>query len=320
MSLSRIRKPTLIVLSLLLASGLLFSEPARTSVYADTSVGGPIISNTTWTLANSPYIAIASVQVMTGVTLTIEPGVVVKFQQGKILQVDGALVARGTPSKEIIFTSAKPNPSAGDWGNIQFSASAAPTTMAADGSYIGGSVIEHCTIEYAGGGASSALVARSLLINQSSLRNNRTRGIHLTGTATKPGRVAYTTVVGHSTPGGYGAGIYAEYSTIVGNLVAGNAEMNCGGGIYAYQSMVVNNYVSNNTSRDGGGIYAESSSVIGNQVSHNSARNYGGGVVARASTVSDNIITNNYADDWGAASTHGLLTTTTRVQLAATWF
>ena len=57
-----------------------------------TEVDGPIISDTTWTLANSPYIVVANVEVWQGVTLTIQPGVVVKFNKDKLLQVNGTLI------------------------------------------------------------------------------------------------------------------------------------------------------------------------------------------------------------------------------------
>ena len=47
---------------------------------AQTNVQGGIYANTTWTLANSPYVMTGSIVVFPGKTLTIQPGVVVKVQ------------------------------------------------------------------------------------------------------------------------------------------------------------------------------------------------------------------------------------------------
>ena len=99
----------------------------RTTSPVDTEVGGPIIADTTWAFTNSPYIVTADVQVSAGVTLTIEPGVLVKFGRGRLLQVDGTLIARGTPDRSIIFSSSQSSPRLGDWGNIKFTAAATAT-------------------------------------------------------------------------------------------------------------------------------------------------------------------------------------------------
>jgi hypothetical protein len=48
-------------------------------INGQTNVSGGIYSNTVWTLANSPYIVTDTVVVFPGVTLTIQPGVTVKF-------------------------------------------------------------------------------------------------------------------------------------------------------------------------------------------------------------------------------------------------
>jgi len=118
---------------------------------ADTHVSGPIVSDTTWTLANSPYIVIGSVLVMQGVTLTIEPGVTVKFDTAKALQIDGTLIARGTSGNKVTFTSNQAAPAAGDWGYILFTDSSTDVTYDANGVYIGGSILEYAVVEYAGG-------------------------------------------------------------------------------------------------------------------------------------------------------------------------
>ncbi|MEZ4833992.1 MAG: hypothetical protein R2873_18755 [Caldilineaceae bacterium] len=81
---------------------LLFALSASPPLWAATNVSGPITTNTTWTLANSPYIVTDDVTVEAGVTLTIQPGVVVKFDSGTDeLWVNGTLIADasgGSPS------------------------------------------------------------------------------------------------------------------------------------------------------------------------------------------------------------------------------
>lgn len=65
-----------------------------------------------------------SVVVPRGVTLTIEPGTVVRFEKIDVdgdgigdseLYVEGNLVAEGAPGRPIVFTSAEKTPSARDW-------------------------------------------------------------------------------------------------------------------------------------------------------------------------------------------------------------
>ncbi len=70
------------------------------------NVSGVITQPTTWTAANSPYILIGDVTVNPGVTLAVEPGVVVKGQGGTELKVLGHLDAVGTVTQPITFTSA----------------------------------------------------------------------------------------------------------------------------------------------------------------------------------------------------------------------
>ncbi|MFZ9527888.1 MAG: hypothetical protein ACO27L_08150, partial [Schleiferiaceae bacterium] len=87
---------------------------AATALSAQTNVQGGIYSNTTWTLANSPYVMTGSIVVFPGKTLTIQPGVVVKVQNpgpGNMyyLEVRGNLVAQGTKTQPIVFESAGPD-------------------------------------------------------------------------------------------------------------------------------------------------------------------------------------------------------------------
>ena len=245
------------------------------------NVGGPIISDTTWTLANSPYIVTSSVQVMTGVTLTIQAGVVVKFNSAKLLQVDGTLIARGTAANLISFTSNQSSPQQGDWGYIYFTDGSTDATFDGAGNYTGGSVLQYSIVEYGGGGVWAPNAAPH--IDHCTVRNNIYGGIRATGTVTTPVVVGNNIVSGNTvTASGdaYGGGIYAEYGTVSGNTVSGNSAS--AGGYDAY----------------GGGIYAEYSTVSGNTVSGNSATGhstYGGGIYAHGGTVTGNIVTGNSA-------------------------
>ncbi len=82
-------------------------------IYA-TDVSGSISSNTTWSLAESPYVVTSSVTVDHGVTLNIESGVTVRFDDGQNLYINGELNATN-----VIFTSNNLSPYAGIWGYLQ---------------------------------------------------------------------------------------------------------------------------------------------------------------------------------------------------------
>ncbi|MFH1012431.1 MAG: right-handed parallel beta-helix repeat-containing protein [Candidatus Peregrinibacteria bacterium] len=80
---------------------------------ADTLINSDITQNTRWAKAKSPYVIYAdnrdNITVQSGVTLTIEPGVTVKFSQATGLDVQGKLIAQGSPTEKITFTSLNDN-------------------------------------------------------------------------------------------------------------------------------------------------------------------------------------------------------------------
>ncbi|MBC8505865.1 MAG: hypothetical protein ISR58_14950 [Anaerolineales bacterium] len=296
-------------------------------VHASTDVGGPITTDTVWTVSNSPYIVVASVEVWEGVKLTVEPGVIVKFNSGTKLQVNGELIVQGTDSTPIVFTSNQDSPAPGDWGNIEFTSTAITTTIDSGNNYVGGSIMSHCVVEYGGNQAESVIVARSLMINHCTVQNNTARGIFNVGTEASPSVITNNVIsnnsvkVANSASNLYGGGIYAEYSAVIANTV-NNISIEVadvsevfdgilGGGIYARFSSVKDNNVSGSSvavSRNypheanvhGGGIYAEYSSISGNTVVSNiikakGCRAYalGGGIYAWDSIVTENIINDN---------------------------
>ncbi len=119
---------------------------------ASTDVGGTISVDTTWSSSGSPYIVTSSVYVngtdgADGITtLTIEPGVEVRFNRYMKLEIgagsgdSGALVAEGTVGTPILFTSNAATPAVGDWYGIRFQNTTDDNTTS----------LSNCIVEYAG--------------------------------------------------------------------------------------------------------------------------------------------------------------------------
>src|ERR1035438_1469274 len=152
----------IIVLTLITLSSSLFTV-------AQTNVSGGIYSNTTWTLNNSPYIVVDTLVVFPGDTLTIEPGVVVKFANGKFLEIrEATLIALGTSTDSITFTSNSNNPIPGIWRSIYFNSTLTNTA----------SKFSYCNFYYAKYGLEkpnldSAIIKNSnFMYNESGIGNN----------------------------------------------------------------------------------------------------------------------------------------------------
>jgi hypothetical protein len=78
---------------------------------AETIIDSNITTDTTWTLANSPYHVTNNIEVNAWVTLTIEPGVAVWIGEKLYLHVrEGAsIIAKGTPTQHITIDRYKPD-------------------------------------------------------------------------------------------------------------------------------------------------------------------------------------------------------------------
>src|SRR5262249_29529945 len=93
----------------------LFTTPAHSQVQ---TVGTNVSANATWgptgTLVGTVFRITTSISVNAGVTLTIQPGVVVKFDALTSLTVNGTVSAVGTAVSNIIFTSVRDDAAGGD--------------------------------------------------------------------------------------------------------------------------------------------------------------------------------------------------------------
>lgn|GEM_PF-361823 len=128
--------------------GVMAAAEVDITIRDTTSGGGPtyhhgyVFVDETWSPAGNPHIVDGDVVFRSGARLTIEPGCIVRFDDFSlgIGTIDSSgLVAVGTVSAPILFTSNRPVPAPGDWVGIRFGSDVLPGTR-----------LGHCTIEYAG--------------------------------------------------------------------------------------------------------------------------------------------------------------------------
>ena len=138
-------------------------------IFPQTNTSGIINSDTIWSLSDSPYLITGNVLVSSSATLTIEPGVIVKFDEGVYIKVDGNLVAVGESDSKIHFKSSSDNPTMWDGIKIRPGTS---SNFDSSLSYVSGSRFEHVIIEH----ADTALYVydNGLYLDNSELRSNQT--------------------------------------------------------------------------------------------------------------------------------------------------
>jgi len=294
--------------TLALAINIRLGVPYASLVTASTIVGGWITSNTTWTEANSPYIVTSNVLVSQGVALTIEPGVIVKFDLAKAMLIEGELVARGTEAKPIVFTSIKDDtyegdsngdgnlttPAPGDWAYIFFTDPSVDATFDAVGNYAHGSILEYSSIKYSGGSVLSGAIHIDLsapFLNYTNVSNNAKNGIYISQGTPK---IANNNICNNSQRGihvnNYPGG---NEVTIIGNTVTNNSLEGICAYVYGGTGIISNNTVTNNGKT---GISVESAGgssflITGNIIRSNSA---GGIRVSQPNAnITNNIVTQN---------------------------
>jgi len=252
---------------------LTLAVPALADVWSTSHIS----TDTTWTKNNTSGDGVWVVDVSNdsliidkGATLTIEPGVTVKFHGDVLFMVHGAILAEGTVQDSIIFTSDDAPGSAGEWSGIKILSDSttenkliycriekgdADIVVASSGNleengggvFCGAqtsnkTVISHCTIQhnkaYEGGGG--IFVVGSPLIEYNLIRYNIAGqyggGIGIRGgsLASFSGLVAHDNIIIHNKAdgqGGGGIGIFANANASFHNdLIYDNSSLNGSGG------------------------------------------------------------------------------------------
>ncbi len=167
---------------------------ALSVVNAQTQIpAGPVSG--TWTADMSPILVVGDIEIDSGETLTIEPGVVVQFTDGTGLSVRGTLNALGTEDARITFTSAAASPGYGDWTGLTFYPDA------------GRSELAFVTLEYAMTGV--FIDEAEVLITDGIIRDNASNGVEVRAEAVGcEGGRAEVTLSGTTLAHNLGYGVY----------------------------------------------------------------------------------------------------------------
>ncbi len=208
------------------------------------------------TLGPGLFHVVDTISVEAGDSLMLLPGTTFLFDGPFPFRIYGTLLAEGTETDSIIFTTdthANPN----GWGGIRFSRSYGPD-----------SEIAYCVIEYAlmvsNGGAVSCLDSSPIFAN-CVIRGNSAiidgGGVYCRINSSP----TFTRcVLSHNSANGSGGGVYCQASspTFTQCVLSHNSTNGCGGGGYCHSSSptFINCTISHNNAMHGGGMYCGTSS------------------------------------------------------------
>ncbi|HTL80127.1 MAG TPA: T9SS type A sorting domain-containing protein [Bacteroidia bacterium] len=245
------------------------------ATFCQTTVPGGWVSGT-WNAAGSPYIVQGSIQAM---TLTIQPGVDVRFQNGSGLTVWTWFKAQGTAAQPIIFESDDTT----GFANMSI------PNGGTSGIYIYGNatdsnIIDHCIIRDCKGLINNnyavclGVYSGKLFLTNSEIYHN-----YISGTS-------------------YIVSVNLVPPLITNNIIHDNYGRGCGGiAIWQTSGLVSDNELYGNSGNEGGAFFIVSAPdtvgpvITNNNIHHNRAYFDGGGIMLENGpvTISNNIIAYN---------------------------
>jgi len=264
------------------------NDPDEDTVFVNVSgtgtnslvVSGVIDHDTIWDADTVKVVG--SVNIIDGVTLTINPGAIVEFQGKYNIDVQGRILAIGTESDTISFIAKYPS---NGWGGIKFD----ETSITNDSSKF-----VYCKLKYSryngwpGGGLFKIIEYSKIIISNCLINNNSSEG--------------------------RGGAIYCDHSSpIISNCSINNNNnisvfKESGGAIYLrYSSPAISNCLINNNSSSyhGGAIRCSRSSPIISHcsINNNTCGGMGGAIAITTHSspiIKNSIIESNFADSyWG---------------------
>jgi len=280
------------------ALSLSFTLNARSGI-EEIPNGAVLDQDTLWT-NDKTYVLLGNAIVGQGITLTIQPGTLVKVTPDKFFRIDGSLVASGSAGAPIVFTSN--STSSSQWQGLRFIESSGGASFDQDGNYSSGSILRYVEISYAQTGVN--LLTRAPYIADSTFQYNGTA----VSTGSSAPRIERCTFSGNSTGINVGDSVYALAAPldvaaplsgggrplIAHNTLTGNGTGISGGG----SPTIISNTLANNTGTainlsswmDGG----NAPTVQGNRIVGN-----GGGVILsnlQGVNIQHNLIANTEND------------------------
>jgi len=196
---------------------------------------GDITSDTRWTAGESPYVLTCDITIHPGATLTIEHGVVVKFQAISSIVVNGTLDVQGTQAQPVIITSllddsaggdtngdgSATSPAPGNWNSI-IVASTGTVDMAYAAVRYGG--FYWCGVNcYGNNTALHVYGGGNVTLDHVTLAHNGGHGVTVNPSATAQLTVTHSTIESSGLNGINATGISGNSITITDNVFTGNA-------------------------------------------------------------------------------------------------